>query len=388
MFQQKNNYPVILVPGVVGFGKKMETIIKGMDVEVYKPSFSLTSGIWDRACELYAQIKGGTVDYGAAHSEKFGTQRYGKTYPGFVSDWGETSTGGALKKVNLVAYGAGVPVARLLAYLLAKGSVKEQATEGEISPLFQGGKGTAIHAVVSLAGINEGTTLFQAVEYNVPGITKKLTSAAFTIDGLTGGLGVSKYGNGVIADSAVEKYLAAEKDNLLWDLGLDGMKAWNRQLQVNPDCYYFAYTGEVTKNVYDLIPKAKKSTKKHGNPFTEKHAKVEIKKDISIPTPAAGICCPTAALMGTFKNYLPDAPIATPEMHPNDGAVNTAFSMAPLNEPVSGFSSAEDCVPGTWYQMPVEEKNHLAFIGVMQRPDTYRNEVYDMIKMICNLETV
>jgi triacylglycerol lipase len=36
----------------------------------------------DRACELYAQIKGTVVDYGQAHSSQFGHARYGRNYTG------------------------------------------------------------------------------------------------------------------------------------------------------------------------------------------------------------------------------------------------------------------------------------------------------------------
>ncbi|KXY71774.1 hypothetical protein AT258_18980 [Bacillus wiedmannii] len=34
------------------------------------------SSNWDRACELYAKINGGTVHYGAAHAEKHGHNRF------------------------------------------------------------------------------------------------------------------------------------------------------------------------------------------------------------------------------------------------------------------------------------------------------------------------
>ena len=39
------------------------------------------------AVELYYYIKGGTVDYGAAHAAKYGHERYGKTYEGVYKDW-------------------------------------------------------------------------------------------------------------------------------------------------------------------------------------------------------------------------------------------------------------------------------------------------------------
>ena len=40
---------------------------------------------YDRAVELYYYIKGGTVDYGAAHAAKYGHDRYGKTYAGRIA---------------------------------------------------------------------------------------------------------------------------------------------------------------------------------------------------------------------------------------------------------------------------------------------------------------
>ena len=47
------------------------------------------SSNWDRACELYAQILGTRVDYGKAHSEKYGHERFGKNFTGegFYSQW-------------------------------------------------------------------------------------------------------------------------------------------------------------------------------------------------------------------------------------------------------------------------------------------------------------
>ncbi|MGZ0075346.1 lipase-like domain-containing protein [Staphylococcus aureus] len=43
---------------------------------------------YDRAVELYLYIKGGRVDYGAAHAAKYGHERYGKTYEGIYKDFG------------------------------------------------------------------------------------------------------------------------------------------------------------------------------------------------------------------------------------------------------------------------------------------------------------
>ena len=43
----------------------------------------------DRACELFYQLVGGTVDYGKEHSGVVGHNRYGRTFPGFYPCWNE-----------------------------------------------------------------------------------------------------------------------------------------------------------------------------------------------------------------------------------------------------------------------------------------------------------
>eukprot|EP00961_Rhodomonas_salina_P257943 3486195-Rhodomonas_salina.1 len=54
--------------------------------------------VWDRAIELFYQLKGGTVDYGAKHSKHFGHDRWGRsilqtacppeiTFPGLYPEW-------------------------------------------------------------------------------------------------------------------------------------------------------------------------------------------------------------------------------------------------------------------------------------------------------------
>ncbi|KAF8898972.1 hypothetical protein BD779DRAFT_50376 [Infundibulicybe gibba] len=46
------------------------------------------SSLHDRACELYFALRGGTVDYGAGHSEVYGHARYGRTHSqGLYPQW-------------------------------------------------------------------------------------------------------------------------------------------------------------------------------------------------------------------------------------------------------------------------------------------------------------
>lgn len=407
MLEKKYQYPVILVPGLCAYGEnglgkvlpyfgKASQLIREEGLECYTVTFGSLSGVWDRACELYAQIVGGTVDYGQAHSERYGTERYGATYEGFVKNWDSTN------KISLVAYGFGAPVVRLLAHLLEYGSVKEQRTGDDISPLFRGQMGDYIHAIVTLAGNNDGTTFFQAADYYVPWCTKALTLAAWggksliasvkemvkdtpkstpygnVLEVAVNGSGNYKFLN--LDKDLLEKYETAGRDNLFFDAGLEGMAQLNKLLKINPNVYYVSYTGEVTKDANDYIPK-KKAT--HGNPFTTK--KKEKLLDFSVPTKKAGILAPLSLFIGTFKNYLPDAPLVTPVYQCNDGFMPTNCALAPSTEEYTSFHYLDTCRPGVWYQMPIEERNHLAFLGLFQKKEAYQDLVEDYLDILCNI---
>ena len=68
----------------------------------------------DRACEIFYQLVGGTVDYGEEHSREHGHARFGRTYAkGLHPDWSVANP------VHLVGHSYGGPTARALRHLLA-----------------------------------------------------------------------------------------------------------------------------------------------------------------------------------------------------------------------------------------------------------------------------
>ena len=80
----KVQYPYVLVHGLGGWGDgdginegakywgastgDLKAYLTDEGYTVYTPSVGPFSSAWDRACELYAQLTGTTVDYGEAHS--------------------------------------------------------------------------------------------------------------------------------------------------------------------------------------------------------------------------------------------------------------------------------------------------------------------------------
>ena len=166
-------YPAVFVHGLLGWGAR-DALYRAVpywglaagDVLGYlnacgydcrAASVGIISSAWDRACELYAELTGGTADYGIAHAQHFGHARFGTAYPApLVPDWG------ADRPIDLVGHSFGGATARLLLQLLADGCPEEvQAAEaaGEApSPLFTGGKAGWVHALVAIAAPHDGST--------------------------------------------------------------------------------------------------------------------------------------------------------------------------------------------------------------------------------------
>ena len=168
--------PVVFVHGLMGWGQRaginavlpywgmttgsLTSYLNALGYETYSATVGPISSAWDRACELYAQLTGTTVDYGAAHAAEYGHARYGVTYDKpLFEGWS------ADKKINLVGHSFGGATIRLFLDILADGSAQEQAAakaDGtEVSPFFQGGKADWVYSLTTLAAPHNGTTFLE-----------------------------------------------------------------------------------------------------------------------------------------------------------------------------------------------------------------------------------
>ncbi len=172
--QWNTNYPYVFVHGLMGwgeydahyklmpywgmFGCELLGKLEDKGYICYGASVSGTASAWDRACELYAQLTGTVVDYGKAHSEKCGHDRYGKDFTGkaLLEKWDSEN------KINLLGHSFGGATMCVLATLMAKGDEIEIASTSadDISPLFTGGKADWIYSLTSLAAPHNGTTAY------------------------------------------------------------------------------------------------------------------------------------------------------------------------------------------------------------------------------------
>ena len=168
-----NNYPIILVHGFLGWGREemagykywggeddIQSILNDSHYRTYTAVVGPLSSNWERAVDLYYYIVGGTVDYGAAHAEKYNIKRFGHTYQGIYPLISNKN------KIHLVGHSMGGLTIRLFEKLLREGSEEEREysrknPEIEVSDLFLGDK-KWVHSLTSLSTPhNSGTILTQ-----------------------------------------------------------------------------------------------------------------------------------------------------------------------------------------------------------------------------------
>lgn len=267
--QYKNQDPIILVHGFNGFTDDINPNVLShywggdklnirQDLEqngynAYEASISAFGSNYDRAVELYYYIKGGTVDYGAAHAERYGHERYGKTYEGVYKDWQPG------QKVHLVGHSMGGQTVRQLEELLRNGSQEEieyQKTHGgDISPLLQGGHDNMVSSITTLGTPHNGThaadelgneALVRQVVFD---LGKRLGNKNSRVD-----FGLSQWGLKQQPGESYISYLLRVKNSKLWqskdngfyDLTRDGATDLNRKTSLNPNIVYKMYTAEAT----------------------------------------------------------------------------------------------------------------------------------------------
>ncbi|EST94517.1 lipase, partial [Staphylococcus epidermidis Scl31] len=169
--QYKNQYPVVFVHGFVGLvgedafsmypnywgGTKynVKQELTKLGYRVHEANVGAFSSNYDRAVELYYYIKGGRVDYGAAHAAKYGHKRYGRTYEGIMPDWEPG------KKIHFVGHSMGGQTIRLMEHFLRNGNQEEidyqRQYGGTVSDLFKGGQDNMVSTITTLGTPHNGT---------------------------------------------------------------------------------------------------------------------------------------------------------------------------------------------------------------------------------------
>ena len=193
-----NTYPVILVHGFAGFGRSELLGYKywgGLNdlQEQLKAKYANQlvatavvgpfSSNWDRAVELFYQIKGGCVDYGALHASANGhlerPESYfhnGRTcYPGLYPAWD------ANHPVHMITHSMGGQTSRMLVQMLAANGAPANPS---LFPYAV--NANWVKSVTTIATPNDGTTLAYRIVDWVPFVQQLVTGIA-GVAGSTGG---------------------------------------------------------------------------------------------------------------------------------------------------------------------------------------------------------
>ncbi len=217
----KTNYNYVFVHGLMGwgeydaqyklmpywgmFGGELLSKLEKEGFNCYAASVDGTASAHDRACELYAQLTGTLTDYGKAHSELHGHERYGKDFTGkalIPAFDGEN-------KINLLGHSFGGATIRVFATLMSEGDAQEMAVTApeDISPLFTGGKADWIYSLTTLAAPHNGTTAYEAP--------------------------------------------SEDKDSAAYDMYIDNALALNEKMVTDENTYYFSFACSATTKTAD-----------------------------------------------------------------------------------------------------------------------------------------
>lgn len=372
----QNKYPFIFIHGMMGWGEeeKMYNVIpywgmvcgnlcrqlRDSGIEAYAPQVSPVGSAWARACELYAQLTGTRVDYGAAHAAKFHHERYGRTYDkALVPGWGTPMEDGGIKKIHLLGHSFGGATIRTLSSLLAYGSEEERAVtpESDLSPLFAGGHGNWVQTVTSVSAPHDGTTLI----HKYPKLMVFIKAVVFGLPTL-----VANLGGGKVYDVHMEQYGLNEdpfhrtgrrhllftpkqlkgfynilkyRDNVMDNLRVDDAAILNKDLTPNQDVYYFSVTGCGTKP-------------------DPKHPENQIGDKIMIFA-----FYPFARGMGKFPEGYIGGNYVNKNWRPNDGLVPVESGRFPQKEPHINLEDAKTIEKGIWHVLPDYVADHGTVIG-------------------------
>jgi len=312
----------------------------------YAASVDPDGSTWDRACELYAQLTGTRVDYGAAHSKAAGHDRFGRDFTGRALMENFDSS-----KTAFIGHSFGGATVRMFSEILKNGSDEEKSVteESDLSPFFRGGNGDNILAVVTLSAPTNGTTAYDLYEdesfdlaaVNIPEKYEKNSDA------------VSKWTKPDLDERAAWDYAS-------YDMHIDNALALNEKITTFDDVYYFAYPCSSS-----LV-----------NPDGSVEPDPSITEDIFMKG-AIYMSKYTGSTKGGFE--------IDESWQSNDGLVNEISACAPFGSPQSIFNKDAAITPGLWYVMPVFRGDHMSLQGGLTKRVNVKPFYLELAKMLAGV---
>lgn len=328
------------------FGGDLMKYLNDKGFDCYAASVAPNLSAWDRACELYAQLTGTVVDYGKAHSEQCGHERYGTDYRGraLIDSFSSED------KINILGHSFGGATVRLFASIMEKGVEAEIAAtpENELSDFFKGGKGDWIYSVTALAAPHNGTTAYMVDKEDMPEEEKSL-------DGITNEIQYSLSSVIKVATGTTDEN-RSEKDYASYDMYIDNALELNRTILTLEDTYYFSVPCNATEQREDGT-----------------YAPVERKME--------SLFVASSKAMGVYTGVTKGGYVIDESWQMNDGLVNTLSATAPFGAPAKDFD-INNIEKGMWNIMPTYDGDHMSLQGGLLKPNDVRAFYVEHLSMI------
>jgi triacylglycerol lipase len=330
------------------------------------------SSFHDRACELYAQIRGRRVDYGEEHSRSAGHARFSPSLnfegKGLVPDWS------AKNPVILVGHSAGAQTCLTLQRLLREGLWSAPGDETG---------GDWIEAIVCVAGVLNGSLLTYVFGCDKndgqlhQGLPAQAISSLITLAGLAKkdidfvpslvDLWLDHWPGGAGAAASMDWFKTSDfvrgPDNLAYDLTLQGCRAANDRLEAHPQTYYLSFVTGATRT-----PPLLSSVR---NAVERLIARAPVPRVAPEPS-MIGLLKPSACFQSAVTFAAPPIPnwgsgdLTLDAWAENDGAVSSISERYPftgrdLPQMGGAFMSGQPLEAGKWYAERVEDVVGLRF---------------------------
>jgi len=360
VLQGGNQFPIVLVHGFIGWGPEelggypywggeydLETYLESLGFTVFTVSVGPVSSNWERAVETYYQLKGGQVDYGKAHSEKWGIiqKPNGKNYDGFYPQWDHH------KPLHFIGHSMGGQTIRMLAHQLSQNFVTDSINHTpELSQLLGVENNGWIKSITSISTPHDGTTLSDLVNKSVPFLQNFIVFGAavgtgyYDFDLQHWGFNRGENESWIRYFKRMRNHSAWNTKNICaWDLSLDGAQELNTILPAQSDIYYFSFTTSSTH---------KNSNSSHHIPDKNMSLMLRIRSRI----------------IGSNTIRYQDGTSTDASWFENDGVVNTISQSGPTSgrngsDPIAKYNPIEPLIPGQWYVVEKLKLDHWKIIG-------------------------
>ena len=356
----QNDFPIVLIHGFMGWGPDemgsysywggKNDFVKDLEKQghvVFELSVGPVSSNWERAIEVYYQLKGGQVDYGKKHADKYGIIQKpdGKHFEAVYPEWSYNNP------IHIISHSMGGQTARMLNYLLTQEFYEDNNYQvKELSLLLGQSQEGMIKSITTIATPHDGTTLTSLTVKIIPFIQYFVGVA-----GLVGtdfyNFDLDQWGFKRQENEAWFQYVNRMREHpawktkniSAWDLSLSGAKELNGFLQASPDIYYFSFVTTTTllddgTGLHTTLP----------------------------DTPL--LIRSRAKLMGSRPGYWPDGSPTDSSWYENDGVVNTVSMYGPTTgangaDPFVEYEKNELLIPGQWYWIKVNDMDHWSMLG-------------------------